>query len=63
MDRQSLSYRLVTSRRGLPGRPFGWEMQNNVGIELARSTETFRAQHEAIADGEKALQALRETGT
>ena len=58
MDKSS-PYRLVTSRRGPPGRPFGWEICKGVGVmEIARSSETFRSRHEAIADGELRLQTL-----
>jgi hypothetical protein len=56
---KSSPYRLVTSRRGPPGRPFGWEICKGDGvIEIARSSETFRSRHEAIADGERKLQTL-----
>ena len=58
MDKAS-PFRLVTSRRGPPGRPFGWEIcKGDAAIEVARSSETFRSRHEAITDGERTLQAL-----
>ena len=49
-------YRLIISRRGPPPRPFGWEIcRQDSAAELERSSETFRARYEAIADGERAL--------
>ena len=46
-------YRLVVSRRGPPPRPFGWGIcRIDSATELELSTETFRARHEAIDDGE-----------
>jgi hypothetical protein len=61
MDKES-PFRLVTSRRGPPGRPFGWEIcKGDASIEVARSTETFRSRHEAITDGERTLQALNKS--
>ena len=47
-------FRLVTSQRGPPGRPFGWEIcKGDAAVEVARSSETFRSRHEAITDGER----------
>jgi len=61
MDKAS-PFRLVTSRRGPPGRPFGWEIcKGDAAIEVARSSETFRSRHEAITDGERTLQALNKS--
>lgn len=57
MAEQSL-YRLVTSRRGSPGLPFGWEIHDEAGAEVARSSVTFRTRYEAVADGENAIHAL-----
>jgi hypothetical protein len=51
-------YRLVTSRRGSPGLPFGWEIHDAGGAEISRSEFTFRSRHEAIKEGEKAIQTL-----
>src|SRR5262249_18642470 len=49
-------YRLVISRRGPPPRPFGGEICGvDDALELERSSDTFRARYEAIADGELAL--------
>ena len=38
-------YRLVTSRRGSPGLPFGWEIHDAAGTEVCRSPVTFRSRH------------------
>ena len=47
------------SRRGPPARPFGWEICHSTdGTEVQRSTETFRARHEAIADAETVARSL-----
>jgi hypothetical protein len=54
-------YRLVTSRRGSPGLPFGWEIHDAAGTEVCRSPVTFRSRHEAIEGGEKAMQSLTDT--
>jgi len=51
-------YRLVTSRRGSPGLPFGWEIHDAAGGEVCRSPVTFRSRHEAIASGETAMLSL-----
>jgi hypothetical protein len=56
-------YRLVTSRRGSPGLPFGWEIHDAAGAEVSRSPVTFRSRHEAVTEGEKAMQTLAGTGT
>ena len=54
-------YRLVTSRRGSPGLPFGWEIHDAAGAEISRSPVTFWSRHEAMAEGEKAMQTLTDT--
>ncbi len=52
-------YRVNVSRRGPPARPFGWEIcHSEDGTEVQRSTETFRARHEAIANAETVARAL-----
>jgi hypothetical protein len=52
-------YRVTVSRRGPPARPFGWEICHfEDGTEVQRSTETFRARHEAIADAETVARSL-----
>lgn len=52
-------YRVSVTRRGPPPRPFGWEVCRRVdGTEMMRSSETFQARHEAIADGERAVRSL-----
>jgi hypothetical protein len=51
-------YRLVTSKRGSPGLPFGWEIHDETGAEICRSPVTFRSRHEAIAEGEKTMRSL-----
>lgn len=53
-------YKLNVSRRGPPPRPFGWEInQGDPPHEVARSPDTFRSRHEAIADGERIIETLR----
>jgi hypothetical protein len=45
-------YRLVTSRRGSLGLPFGWEFHDAAGAEISRSPVTFRSRYEAMAEGD-----------
>ena len=53
---QLAQYRLNISRRGPPPRPFGWEICRAYDhAEVERSADTFRARHEAIKDGERAM--------
>jgi hypothetical protein len=54
-------YRLITNRRGSPGLPFGWEIHDAADAEISRSPATFRSRHEAMAEGEKAMQTLTDT--
>ena len=55
----SSRYRVNITRRGPPPRPFGWEIcRSDDATEIERSQGTFRARYEAIADGERAAQAL-----
>jgi hypothetical protein len=54
-------YRIVTTRRGSPGLPFGWEIHDAAGAEISRSATTFRSRHEASAEAEKAVKALVDT--
>ena len=58
MSSKPSSYRIVTTRRGSPGLPFGWEIHDVAGAEISRSPMTFRSRHEASAEAEKAVQAL-----
>jgi len=52
-------YRVNVSRRGPPARPFGWEIcRSEDNSEIQRSTDTFRARHEAIADAETVARSL-----
>ena len=51
-------YRIVTTRRGSPGLPFGWEIHDAAGAEISRSATTFRSRHEASAEAERAVKAL-----
>lgn len=52
-------YRVNVSRRGPPARPFGWEICRSAdGAEVRRSTDTFRARHEAIAAAESVARTL-----
>lgn len=52
-------YRVTVSRRGPPARPFGWEIcRSEDGTEIRRSTDTFRARHEAIAAAESVARTL-----
>lgn len=45
-------YKLDTTRRGPPGRPFGWQiLRRDDAVEVERSKETFRSRHEAMTDG------------
>jgi hypothetical protein len=53
-------YRLVTTRCGTPGLPFGWEIHDEAGTEISRSPGTFRSRHEAATDGEQAIRRLVE---
>ena len=60
----ALNLRLIISRRGPPARPFGWEIVVGADSrEIERSAETFRSRHEAIANGERILQARRSDPT
>lgn len=59
MDKLS-PYRLITTRRGTPGLPFGWEIHDVAGTEISRSPATFRSRHEAVTDGEQAIRRLVE---
>jgi hypothetical protein len=56
--------KVIVSRRGTPGQPFGWEIiQVATATEVARSPQTFRSRHEALADGERTLRTLQTTLT
>lgn len=56
-------YKLDTSRRGPPARPFGWEVvRRDDGVEVQRSESTFRSRHEAMADGSPAVIAWESRG-
>lgn len=60
-------YTVKISRRGPLSRPFGWEIcQQNDGIEVERSTNTFATYSEALADSAAAaaplLSATQSTG-
>ena len=56
-------FRLNISRCGPPPRPFAWEIcRVDDLLEVQRSQNTFRSRHEAIKDGERALNDLNGHG-
>lgn len=56
---EAVRYKLNVSRRGPPPRPFGWEInRGDPPQEVARSSDTFRSRHEAIADGEHFIETM-----
>ena len=58
MSSEPSPYRIVTTRRGSPGLPFGWEIHDAAGAEISRSLMTFRSRHEASTEAERVVQAL-----
>lgn len=51
-------YTVNISRRETPSRPFGWEICQQDGVDVERSTNTFSTRGEALADSGSAAALL-----